>query len=134
MEAWNGTYNNEVPLYKECNTLKQRHSGAKTMIAVIKIKMQLIDVLATLLHYMSHVIQVNLTSANGSIFAHRRNNCCIRSTKFLEVVVVWRSISLDISFALLTASHSILSLCDVRSHVPQADSSVGGGCRQRTQP
>lgn len=34
LEAWNGTYDNEVPLYKEFNTVKQRHSGIKTMIAV----------------------------------------------------------------------------------------------------
>jgi chitinase len=34
IEAWNGTYDNEVPLYKEFNALKQRVSGAKTMIAV----------------------------------------------------------------------------------------------------
>ena len=34
LEAWNGTYDNEVPLYKDFNTVKQRHSGVKTMIAV----------------------------------------------------------------------------------------------------
>ena len=34
LEAWNGTYDNEVPLYKELNTVKQRHPGTKTMIAV----------------------------------------------------------------------------------------------------
>ena len=34
LEAWNGTYDNEVPLYKEFNTVKQRHPGTKTMIAV----------------------------------------------------------------------------------------------------
>jgi chitinase len=34
MEAWNGTYDNEVPLYKEFNTVKQCHGGTKTLIAV----------------------------------------------------------------------------------------------------
>ena len=34
LEAWDGTYDNEVPLYKEFNTVKQRHPGIKTMIAV----------------------------------------------------------------------------------------------------
>ena len=34
LEAWNGTYDNEVPLYKDFNTVKQRHPGTKTMIAV----------------------------------------------------------------------------------------------------
>ena len=34
LEAWNGTYENETPLYKELNTVKQRFPGTKTMIAV----------------------------------------------------------------------------------------------------
>ena len=34
LEAWNSTYNNEVPLYKDFNTVKQRHPGVRTMIAV----------------------------------------------------------------------------------------------------
>ena len=34
LEAWDGTFQNEVPLYKEFNTVKQRHPGIKTMIAV----------------------------------------------------------------------------------------------------
>ena len=34
LEAWNGTYENETPLYKEFNTVKQRFPGTKTMIAV----------------------------------------------------------------------------------------------------
>ncbi|KAL9184576.1 hypothetical protein ACHAXT_012546 [Thalassiosira profunda] len=34
LEAWNGTYDAEVPLYKEFNAVKQRHPGTKTMIAV----------------------------------------------------------------------------------------------------
>lgn len=34
LEPWNGTYDNEVPLYKEFNTVKQRNAGIKTMIAV----------------------------------------------------------------------------------------------------
>jgi len=34
LEAWNGTFDNEVPLYKEFNSVKQRYPGIKTMIAV----------------------------------------------------------------------------------------------------
>ena len=34
LEAWDGTFENEVPLYKEFNSVKQRHPGIKTMIAV----------------------------------------------------------------------------------------------------
>jgi len=34
LEAWNGTYDAEVPFYKEFNTVKQRVPGIKTMIAV----------------------------------------------------------------------------------------------------
>ena len=34
LEAWDGTYGVEVPLYREFNTVKQRHPGIKTMIAV----------------------------------------------------------------------------------------------------
>lgn len=34
LEAWNGMYDNEVPLYQAFNTVKQRHQGVKTMIAV----------------------------------------------------------------------------------------------------
>ena len=34
LEAWDGTFGNEVPLYKEFNSVKQRHPGIKTMIAV----------------------------------------------------------------------------------------------------
>ena len=34
LEAWNGTYDSEVPQYQAFNTVKQRHPGIKTMIAV----------------------------------------------------------------------------------------------------
>jgi len=34
LEAWNGTYDHETPLFKEFNTVKQRFPGTKTMIAV----------------------------------------------------------------------------------------------------
>ena len=34
LEAWDGTFENEVPLYREFNSVKQRHPGIKTMIAV----------------------------------------------------------------------------------------------------
>ena len=34
LEAWDSTFENEVPLYREFNSVKQRHPGIKTMIAV----------------------------------------------------------------------------------------------------